>query len=986
MSQNEIDELLVEWELSRQRGQPISVEELCAEVPHLAAEVDTRIEILRRTEWMLQDPAPLPFADQVQSSLEMLMSRIDRPQDTFSSLGDDTREQNQAEIEYARVRLSRQPDGQGTPPPETIAQQLDQAGFAVVDELGRGGFGVVYRAMDKRLDRQVAIKVPLIANERSRSRYLQEARNAALVEVPGLIPVLQVGETLNGTPFVVQKLIEGQTLSALLASGGPLSPDQVAAVLLPVCEATGAAHMRSIVHRDLKPANIIIDNHGSPWIVDFGLAFTEDEIGSDLNHQSPVAGTPAYMAPEQLSDQVERLDGRADIWALGVILYELLTGKRPFRGRTLAELRGQIRQHDPRPISQRLPQLGGAWDYVFRRCCAKDISERFASTTELAAAMKKALDSQESSSHHRNAVLAEMLSADSIPLALTNKPAAAWSDEQSATGSSRAEQADSADSAGAPVIKIISYVAVGAIAAALLLAIGLLSLNSRSGAAPAFPLRVAADGTSTYATIQEALVIAAGLEAGAARREILIAPGTYNEPLALTDNIELRAEVPVGQDATNLVQIGVDGGPAITVMSSATVRLSGLSIVETAPTIGDAHNAIVVQGGDLALDHCYVESAGYDCIRLEQGSRLSAQDSTFRTEHHPAIYARQAQALDIRLCTFEILGTAGDAGAERVGLQVRQSGGSVTQCKFMGHATSDDLESQVRATGIEWGDSRQPVRIDDCQFDSLQQGLNAYSCEQVALAGVDGSSFSNCRVAIELSSCGGSIRDCTIDGLDVKGSVGIQLDNNANDQPWSLRSCTVRRTERAVVINQAKVEAQSMVIPNCIGNGITVLSNAAVVLTEPQIRNCRLFGLLVESSQAELTGPEIEGCYVGIVVDGNQQALKCTGGRFARNEVGLLLTSGSAELSDAYIEGADTGVIISRKHALHLPVTGDAPLQLTVHGGRIEASIQAISVLSPASCRLVDCIMKDPDGGRVAAGRDLDRSEQQGTTIFRLRP
>jgi serine/threonine protein kinase len=191
--------------------------------------------------------------------------------------------------------------------------------------------------------------------------------------------VLQVGETCDGTPFVVQKLIEGRNLAEILKLGGPLAPDQAVSILTEVCRSLATAHARAMVHRDLKPGNILVDESGMPWVADFGLAFTEEDVESGRNYQSSVAGTPAYMSPEQLSDCVERLDGRCDIWALGVILYEVLTGKRPFRGSDPVELREQIRHHDPRPISQRQPHLSSQWTPLLCKAAGRSLRQRFGS-------------------------------------------------------------------------------------------------------------------------------------------------------------------------------------------------------------------------------------------------------------------------------------------------------------------------------------------------------------------------------------------------------------------------------------------------------------------------------------------------------------------------------------------------------------------------------------------------------------------------------
>ncbi len=260
----------------------------------------------------------------------------------------------------------------------------DIPGFVVEAELGRGAFGVVYRARDELLDRRVAIKKPLINNPAHRQRYIDEARKAVKLDHPSIVPIYQVGMTINNEPFVVQKLIQGSTLREILKKGDSRLPlVRTVAIMRQVCLAVDAAHRAGIVHRDLKPENFLVEPEGRVYVADFGLAVLEDDEQNKKGME--VAGTPLYMSPEQFSGRVEWLDGRSDIWALGVILYELLSGKTPFSGTTLDELRDQIKNKDPRPIHQRDPKVPSAFDALFRKCCAKNVGERYASVREIIA-------------------------------------------------------------------------------------------------------------------------------------------------------------------------------------------------------------------------------------------------------------------------------------------------------------------------------------------------------------------------------------------------------------------------------------------------------------------------------------------------------------------------------------------------------------------------------------------------------------------------
>jgi len=263
-------------------------------------------------------------------------------------------------------------------------------GFQIKSELGRGAFGVVYRAYDEMLDRDVAIKVPLLNDSQLQKQYIDEARKAVKLEHPGIVQTYHVGVLESGQPFVIQKLIEGVTLRTLVKErGGALSLGEALEVLRPVCLALEAAHSIGLIHRDLKPENLLIDRSGRPFVADFGLAVTDDD---ELAGRTEFAGTPLYMSPEQFAGRTQWLDGRSDIWAIGVIFYEMLVGKPPFYANSIRELKEQVLEKDPRPIHQRQPNIPATFDSVFRKCCAKRPSDRFGSVRELIEALDNAIE------------------------------------------------------------------------------------------------------------------------------------------------------------------------------------------------------------------------------------------------------------------------------------------------------------------------------------------------------------------------------------------------------------------------------------------------------------------------------------------------------------------------------------------------------------------------------------------------------------------
>jgi serine/threonine protein kinase len=266
--------------------------------------------------------------------------------------------------------------------------------YQVIDELGRGSMGVVYKAFDPRLNRQLALKVMRpdrsISSEFSR-RFIDEAVAIGKLSHQNIVSVYDRGED-HGTLFMAMELLEGQSLKAVIKSGQLTHQDAIR-IGIQVAEALGYAHKRGIVHRDIKPSNIVVKNK-QVKITDFGIARIEDPEMTRNTQMGQIMGTPSYMSPEQTMGR--SLDGRSDLFSLGVILYEAVTGKKPFTAKTCSATYAAILSHDPPAPHLLNKNVPRQFSQLIMKCIAKDIDERFQDGQELALALKKCLDRRRS--------------------------------------------------------------------------------------------------------------------------------------------------------------------------------------------------------------------------------------------------------------------------------------------------------------------------------------------------------------------------------------------------------------------------------------------------------------------------------------------------------------------------------------------------------------------------------------------------------------
>jgi serine/threonine protein kinase len=270
--------------------------------------------------------------------------------------------------------------------------------YRIINQVGQGGMATVYKAYQPSMDRNVAIKVlprQLAESKEFATRFQQEARIIARLEHPHILPVFDYGES-DGVTYFVMRYLEAGTLKSKMEAG-PLSLNEIDRLFTQLAEALGYAHSHGIIHRDLKPANALIDDQGNLFLTDFGIAKLLESASPRLTQTDAIMGTPAYISPEQARAQT--VDQRSDIYSLGIILYELVTGRVPFTADTpLAVILKHV--SDPLPLPSILkPDIPESIEKVILKALAKDPDDRYANTAEFLATWKRALQDKETVRH-----------------------------------------------------------------------------------------------------------------------------------------------------------------------------------------------------------------------------------------------------------------------------------------------------------------------------------------------------------------------------------------------------------------------------------------------------------------------------------------------------------------------------------------------------------------------------------------------------------
>ncbi|PYX35436.1 MAG: serine/threonine protein kinase [Acidobacteria bacterium] len=264
----------------------------------------------------------------------------------------------------------------------------------MVSELGRGAMGVVYKARDPKIDRFVAVKtVSLVGHvpeekEEYRERFFREAQAAGRLLHPGIVTIFDVGEDADGDgPYIVMEYVAGVSLNGMLSEGAPIPLESALRLTQQIAEALDCAHAQGIVHRDIKPANIMVTANGQAKITDFGIAKLNL---THLTLPGHVFGTPAYMSPEQIEGG--SVDGRADIFALGVILYSMVTGYRPFQGNSVMTVCFKVANREPLAPTLLDPNLPRELDAVLARAMAKNRTDRYQRGMEMAMDLRELIE------------------------------------------------------------------------------------------------------------------------------------------------------------------------------------------------------------------------------------------------------------------------------------------------------------------------------------------------------------------------------------------------------------------------------------------------------------------------------------------------------------------------------------------------------------------------------------------------------------------
>ena len=861
--------------------------------------------------------------------------------------------------------------------------------FQISRELGRGAFGVVYQGYDKELERKVAIKVSLVKSRKWQSRLRTEAAKLAKTESTGIVPVYDIGTTDEGAVYVVQKFIDGCTLRELIKTR-PLSPARAARLIRAIAIGLEPAHRHEILHRDLKPDNILLDESGKPWIADFGLAISEQE---QFAKGREVAGTPLYMSPEQIKGRVDFLDPRSDIWALGVMLYEVLTNKLPFNGKSTKALTDQICELDPRPLHQRAPGvLSEELNEIFKRCCAKQPADRFATVRELA----DALDELIAGGLGERNILGEV-----VPLSIADS---AIMDNGSSIGelirskahagsteveSKRLELAapelvtrDSATESWSLASRVGAFMA--AVTLSILGSVAVIQYLRRDPTTVSVPMPVtppakdvsvveqevtepvvvpfdadgsaekpwvvAADGTGSHTTINTAV------NDSSPGAHIRLTPGTYDEAIRFLHAVTITG-VPTekGGSADHLCVIeNSSDSPVVTDTAQGIVTLRHVHVAGNGHQTTKEFNAIDVVQGTLALEHCSVTTSSFNCVKLRANARLDAHDSQFHDAREFAISTKDHAHLALTNCVFR-----------HSGVQIVGGPGTIDGCRFFG-------KNGMYISGS------QRVSIANSEFqDGVEYGVAVTTGGMVAC---QKNTFANCRYGIWVTANENPAADAKHASVDVSSSSFRECEVAINVQGGVVRAnnrCRVDGGNIGIGVQSGDVHLVDMTISDST-HGVKATGDASIHLQRCTLQRCSATAVDMLSGRLEIQGGSIRQCTNGIALGDKklwpersaQGTISGLNIEFAGNQgAGIMAYSGPLEISDLTLTRGMFGVYAEGPKAEQM--SNAPPTELTISDSTFNGQSD-VCIVAIGDCRvsLARSPAQPSDQGRATLARE----------------